>query len=94
MGVYTPGVYGRATDFGSGNALTWGPTVWGPVGAYNVGAYSLGLLIWDLESHLPFLKKRYRGSINVINEHLMGIRQVRHHAAAWQVMHFPVAHAS
>ena len=67
MGVYSSGVYSsRATDFGSGIALTWESTqrestVWESTVWESTVRESTVLEppILDLELHLPVLKKNY-----------------------------------
>ena len=53
-GLYSGGLLSRATDFGSGVALSRMPHT---LGVYTLGVYSLGLRMSDLEKYLPVRKE-------------------------------------
>ena len=59
-GLQSGGLLSRATDFGSGEALT---RMLYTLGVYTLGSYSLVQRIFDLAPHLPVLMKKYRGPL-------------------------------
>ena len=77
LGVYSLGVYSLGVDYISFIAtenvaffdlvdyISFIALGVYSVGVYSVGVYYFDLPIWDLVSHMPVLKKRYRGPFNV-----------------------------